>query len=40
MAFRVDYREAGDRHQLASSGIPALLEMEKPQSGRPPVSIE
>jgi len=36
MAIRIDYREAGDRHRLASGGIPALLEVEERQSLRPP----
>jgi hypothetical protein len=40
MAIRIDYREAGDRHRLASAGIPALLEVEERQSLRPPFGIE
>src|ERR1700674_2758203 len=40
MAIRVDYREAGDRHWLASAGIPAVLEVEEPPSLRPPVGVE
>ena len=30
MAIRLDCREAGDRHWLASAGIQAILEVEEP----------
>src|SRR6266853_2227158 len=40
MAIRIDYREARDRHRLASSGIPTVLEVEEPPSCRPPVGVE
>ena len=39
MAIRIDYRQAGDRHRLASTGIPAVWEMEEPPSRRPPIGI-
>jgi hypothetical protein len=40
MAIRIDYREAADRHRLASAGIPALLEVEEWLSLWPPFGIE
>jgi len=34
MALGVAYREARDRHRLASQGIPTVLEVEESPSGR------
>jgi hypothetical protein len=41
-AIRVGYRQAGDRHCLASQGLPIVLDVEDPTwtSGRPKVSQE
>jgi hypothetical protein len=41
MAFGVAHCQAGDRHRLASPGIPPLLEMKSPRcDGRPSLSPE
>src|SRR6202030_880265 len=37
MAIGIADRQAGNRHRLASTGIPAVWEMEEPPSRRPPL---
>jgi hypothetical protein len=39
MGIGIADRQAGNRHRLASTGIPAEWEMEEPPSRRPPIGI-
>ena len=39
LAIGIAYREARDRHRLASQGIPTVLEVEESPSGRTTVRV-